>query len=397
MSSIVVVGANWGDEGKGRIVDYLAGQAGASIRFQRGNNAGHTVVNDLGTFKLHQVPSGVFNPDCLVVLGPGMVISPEPLTKELAEVKAAGVTPKLAISDRATFCLPIHALEDTLEEVRLGDGAYGSTRQGIAPAYGDLDVGRRHGLPVLFSVGLDGLVLSAFPAFAGKFFKDADSLITRDLKDRGLLFHAGRIKHAYPFCWRCDTPLLYFAKTSWYIRTTAVRDGDQREPEGMVDTGEDELLVLDVLAQAPGVVGREDVVEDGELRGGEDGLHRCSPCRAGRVLVAASARRRRAAAAGLRSGQHDHARGLLGVAGGKHLLAGAQWRIALQQRHAVGGLVRMAAVKHRHRLAGLQRPPHAPHHDLHAAGDPDCELSRLPEPASHRPRLGPRERAARRA
>ena len=137
MSSIVVVGANWGDEGKGRIVDYLAGQSAASIRFQGGNNAGHTVVNDLGTFKLHQLPSGVFNPDCLVVLGPGMVISPEPLTKELAEVKAAGVTPKLAISDRATFCLPIHALEDTLEEVRLGDGAYGSTRQGIAPAYGD--------------------------------------------------------------------------------------------------------------------------------------------------------------------------------------------------------------------------------------------------------------------
>ncbi|MGL5199807.1 MAG: adenylosuccinate synthetase, partial [Aeromonas veronii] len=137
MSSIVVVGANWGDEGKGRIVDYLAGQAGASIRFQGGNNAGHTVVNDLGTFKLHQVPSGVFNPDCLVVLGPGMVISPEKLTVELEEVKASGVTPKLAISDRATLCLPLHALEDTLEEQRLGDGAYGSTRQGIAPAYGD--------------------------------------------------------------------------------------------------------------------------------------------------------------------------------------------------------------------------------------------------------------------
>ena len=102
MSSIVVVGANWGDEGKGRIVDYLAGQAGASIRFQGGNNAGHTVVNDLGTFKLHQVPSGVFNPDCLVVLGPGMVISPEKLTVELEEVKASGVIPKLAISDRAT-------------------------------------------------------------------------------------------------------------------------------------------------------------------------------------------------------------------------------------------------------------------------------------------------------
>jgi adenylosuccinate synthase len=137
MSSIVVVGANWGDEGKGRIVDYLAGGASASIRFQGGNNAGHTVVNDFGTFKLHQLPSGVFNPDCIAVLGPGMVISPAPLTEELAEVKAAGVNVKMCISDRATLCLPLHAIEDTLEEERLGDGAYGSTRQGIAPAYGD--------------------------------------------------------------------------------------------------------------------------------------------------------------------------------------------------------------------------------------------------------------------
>jgi isoleucyl-tRNA synthetase len=94
----------------------------------------------------------------------------------------------------------------------------------IAPAYGDLEVGRRHGLPVLFSVGLDGVVLPAFPKFVGKFFKEADPLITRDLKERGLLWASGRIRHSYPFCWRCDTPLLYFAKESYYIRTTAVRD-----------------------------------------------------------------------------------------------------------------------------------------------------------------------------
>ncbi|MFK3860441.1 adenylosuccinate synthase [Pseudoalteromonas rhizosphaerae] len=137
MPSIVVVGANWGDEGKGRIVDFLAENASASIRFQGGNNAGHTVVNDFGTFKLHQLPSGIFNPDCIAVLGPGMVISPGALSEEIAEVNAAGVDVKLCISDRATLCLPLHALEDTLEEVRLGDAAYGSTRQGIAPAYGD--------------------------------------------------------------------------------------------------------------------------------------------------------------------------------------------------------------------------------------------------------------------
>ena len=137
MSSIVVVGANWGDEGKGRIVDFLSEKASASIRFQGGNNAGHTVVNNLGTFKLHQLPSGVFNPDCLTVLGPGMVISPGALTEEIHLVEKAGVKLNLSISDRATLCLPLHALEDTSEEERLGDNAYGSTRQGIAPAYGD--------------------------------------------------------------------------------------------------------------------------------------------------------------------------------------------------------------------------------------------------------------------
>jgi isoleucyl-tRNA synthetase len=95
----------------------------------------------------------------------------------------------------------------------------------IAPAYGDLDVGRKHGLPTLFSVGLDGNVLPEFAelGFAGKFFKAADPDITRNLKERGLLLKSGRVRHYYPFCWRCGTPLLFFAKRSWYIRTTAFK------------------------------------------------------------------------------------------------------------------------------------------------------------------------------
>ncbi len=95
----------------------------------------------------------------------------------------------------------------------------------IAPAYGDLDVGRKHGLPTLFSVGLDGKVLPEFSdlGFAGKFFKEADPDITRNLKARGLLLRSGRVRHYYPFCWRCSTPLLYYAKRSWYIRTTAFK------------------------------------------------------------------------------------------------------------------------------------------------------------------------------
>ncbi len=94
----------------------------------------------------------------------------------------------------------------------------------IAPAYGDLEIGRRHGLPTLFSVDLHGEMLPELRQFEGRFFKEADPYIIRDLKERGLLLKSGRVKHTYPFCWRCSTPLLFFAKTSWYIRTTARKD-----------------------------------------------------------------------------------------------------------------------------------------------------------------------------
>lgn len=96
----------------------------------------------------------------------------------------------------------------------------------ISPAYGDLDVGRKYGLPTLFSVKLDGTVLSEFDdqGFGGMFFKQADPKITANLQQRGLLFRSGRVKHSYPFCWRCETPLLYYAKRSWYIRTTELKD-----------------------------------------------------------------------------------------------------------------------------------------------------------------------------
>ncbi len=96
----------------------------------------------------------------------------------------------------------------------------------IAPAYGDLEIGRKYGLPTLFSVDLNGNVLPEFNelGFGGMFFKDADPVITRNLKERGLLLKSGRVRHAYPFCWRCKTPLLYYAKRSWYIRTTAKKD-----------------------------------------------------------------------------------------------------------------------------------------------------------------------------
>ncbi len=137
-SCIVVCGANWGDEGKGRIVDYLASNASAVIRFQGGNNAGHTVVNEFGTFKLHLIPSGIFYPNVLNILGTGTVIDLEALNVEMAGLRERGFKDlNLRISNRATICLPFYPREDALEEERLGSRSFGSTKRGIAPAYAD--------------------------------------------------------------------------------------------------------------------------------------------------------------------------------------------------------------------------------------------------------------------
>ncbi len=138
MSIQVVCGINWGDEGKGRMVDYLAKDANIVSRYQGGNNAGHTVVNEHGEFKLHLIPSGIFHSDVTNVLGPGMVIDIQALTEEIDEVRSAGIpVENLKISDRATILFPYHRMEDGWEEERLSKNAFGSTKRGIAPAYGD--------------------------------------------------------------------------------------------------------------------------------------------------------------------------------------------------------------------------------------------------------------------
>lgn len=133
-----VVGANWGDEGKGKLTDFLAGQADVVVRFQGGRNAGHTVVNEHGKFALHLLPSGVFQPGVLNVLGPGVALDVPCLLDELGMLDRRGVpAPKLAVSDRAQVVLPWHALFDRYEEERLGDAMFGSTQSGIAPFYSD--------------------------------------------------------------------------------------------------------------------------------------------------------------------------------------------------------------------------------------------------------------------
>src|SRR5262245_16122726 len=109
MSVVVVVGAQWGDEGKGKVVDLLAEKANVVARYSGGNNAGHTVINDLGTFKLHLVPAGIFNPECVCVIGNGTVVTPGELVRELEELQRRGVnTDNLRISDRAHVILPHH-------------------------------------------------------------------------------------------------------------------------------------------------------------------------------------------------------------------------------------------------------------------------------------------------
>ena len=140
MGNCAVVGINWGDEGKGRMVDLLTEDYDVVVRFQGGGNAGHTVINEKGKFALHLLPSGVFRDGVVNILGNGVAVDPENLWKEIQDVadKGVAVTPDgLKISDRASLLMPWHRELDGLEEARLADKNYGSTKQGIAPFYSD--------------------------------------------------------------------------------------------------------------------------------------------------------------------------------------------------------------------------------------------------------------------
>ena len=133
-----IVGACWGDEGKGKITDMLASDADVVIRFQGGSNAGHTIINDYGKFALHQMPSGVFNENTVNIIGPGVAFNIPYFVKEVNYLKDNGIkNPKVLISDRVQLLMPYHILLDTYEEARLADKKYGSTKSGIAPFYSD--------------------------------------------------------------------------------------------------------------------------------------------------------------------------------------------------------------------------------------------------------------------
>ncbi len=138
MTVEIVVGANWGDEGKGKITDFLAGQADIVVRFQGGKNAGHTIINSFGKFALHLLPSGVFYPEVLNVLAAGVALDIKSFLSELEGIEDRGVhDPQIVVSDRAQIVMPYHVLFDKYEEERLAKDKFGSTESGIAPFYGD--------------------------------------------------------------------------------------------------------------------------------------------------------------------------------------------------------------------------------------------------------------------
>jgi adenylosuccinate synthase len=138
MSVQAVVGANWGDEGKGKIIDFLAQKADMVVRFQGGQNAGHTIINTYGKFVMHLLPSGIFYPKVINVLGPGVALDMKAFLSELKSLYDRKVSvPQIFISDRAQIILPVHILLDAYEEERLDTDRFGSTQKGIAPFYAD--------------------------------------------------------------------------------------------------------------------------------------------------------------------------------------------------------------------------------------------------------------------
>lgn len=138
MAGYVVVGTQWGDEGKGKIIDVISDKTDLTVRFQGGNNAGHTVVVGKEKFILHLIPSGILNPNSMCIIGPGVVVDPKVLLKEIEVLEAKGVsTANLFISDRAHIIMPYHVTIDEVKESLRGDNKIGTTKRGIGPCYGD--------------------------------------------------------------------------------------------------------------------------------------------------------------------------------------------------------------------------------------------------------------------
>jgi adenylosuccinate synthase len=172
MPGIVIVGAQWGDEGKGKVTDLVAEQAQVVVRYQGGNNAGHTVVVGQQTLKLHLIPSGIHRPGVLCVIGNGLVIDPRALVAELDELEANGLnTSGLRISANAHLVMPYHLMLDGIEEERRGGKSLGTTRRGIGPTY--TDKAARYGLRVQ-----DLLDMAVFEEKLGRALEQKNAFLT---------------------------------------------------------------------------------------------------------------------------------------------------------------------------------------------------------------------------
>lgn len=173
MSTVVVVGTQWGDEGKGKITDFLAEKADVVARYQGGNNAGHTILIQNKKYKLTMIPSGIFNENKLCIIGNGMVINPAALVEEIQYIHDNGFsTDNLKISDRAHVIMPYHLVLDALEEDRKADNKIGTTRKGIGPCY--MDKAARNGIRIA-----DLLVADAFADKARSIIADKNQIITQ--------------------------------------------------------------------------------------------------------------------------------------------------------------------------------------------------------------------------
>ncbi|WP_373230337.1 adenylosuccinate synthase [Cohnella sp.] len=173
MSTVVVVGTQWGDEGKGKITDFLAEKADVIARYQGGNNAGHTILIQNKKYKLTMIPSGIFNENKICVIGNGMVINPGALVEEIKYIRDNGFsTDNLKISDRAHVIMPYHLVLDALEEDRKADNKIGTTRKGIGPCY--MDKAARNGIRIA-----DLMVAEAFEEKALSIIADKNQVISQ--------------------------------------------------------------------------------------------------------------------------------------------------------------------------------------------------------------------------
>jgi adenylosuccinate synthase len=173
LSTVVIVGTQWGDEGKGKITDFLAEKADVVARYQGGNNAGHTILIQNKKYKLTMIPSGIFNENKICVIGNGMVINPGALVEEIQYIRDNGfTTDHLKISDRAHVIMPYHLVLDALEEDRKADNKIGTTRKGIGPCY--MDKASRNGIRIA-----DLMVAEAFEEKARSIIADKNQVITQ--------------------------------------------------------------------------------------------------------------------------------------------------------------------------------------------------------------------------